>query len=193
MLEQFDWNLFLYLNSYNSPFWDQVMWIISGKLVWAPLYLAIVWLFFRDSGRKTLIIFLFILAAITLSDQLSVHAFKDVFMRLRPCHEPALEGMVHIVNGKCGGQFGFVSSHAANSFTIALFSLLLLKRRWFTISIISWAALVSYSRVYLGVHYPGDILGGALLGALIGYIVFKAYSYTEKNLIVNIPWFSNTR
>lgn len=193
MLEQFDWNLFLYLNSHNSPFWDQVMWIISGKLVWAPLYLAIVWLFFRDSGRKTLIIFLFILAAITLSDQLSVHAFKDVFMRLRPCHEPALEGMVHIVNGKCGGQFGFVSSHAANSFTIALFSLLLLKRRWFTISIISWAALVSYSRVYLGVHYPGDILGGALLGALIGYIVFKAYSYTEKNLIVNIPWFSNTR
>ena len=136
MIEQADWNLFLFLNSHNSPFWDEVMWAISGKLIWAPLYLFILWLFYREKGRKVLVIFLFVLAAITLSDQLSVHAFKDVFMRLRPCHEPGLEGLVHIVRGKCGGQYGFVSSHASNSFNIALFSLLLLRRRWFTWTIL---------------------------------------------------------
>ncbi len=190
MIKQLDWDLFLFINSHNSPFWDEVMYGISGKLIWAPLYLFILWLFYREHGRKVLVIFLFVLAAITLSDQISVHAFKDVFMRLRPCHDPALEGLVHTVRGKCGGQYGFVSSHASNSFNIALFSLLLLRNRWFTWFILIWASVVSYSRVYLGVHYPGDILGGAMLGALIGYTIWMAYRYTDRNLVVNIPWFN---
>jgi undecaprenyl-diphosphatase len=190
MIQQLDTDLFLFLNSINSPFWDDVMWIISARLTWVPLYLIILWMFFRLTGRRVILVTLFVIAAITLSDQLSVHAFKEVFLRLRPCHEPSLEGLVHIVRGKCGGQYGFVSSHAANCFNIAVFSLLLLRKRWFTITILFWAALVSYSRVYLGVHYPGDIIGGALLGAGIGFAIYHSYIYILKNLVVFIPWFS---
>jgi undecaprenyl-diphosphatase len=190
MIQQLDTDLFLFLNSINSPFWDDVMWIISARLTWVPLYLIILWMFFRLTGRRVILVTLFVIAAITLSDQLSVHAFKEVFLRLRPCHEPSLEGLVHIVRGKCGGQYGFVSSHAANCFNIAVFSLLLLRKRWFTVIILLWAALVSYSRVYLGVHYPGDIIGGALLGAGIGFAIYHSYIYILKNLVVFIPWFS---
>ncbi|MDX9929252.1 MAG: phosphatase PAP2 family protein [Bacteroidales bacterium] len=189
MIGEIDRNLFLFLNGINSPFWDEVMWIISAKATWIPLYLFILWLFVRNHGRKTVVIILFVAAAITLSDQLSVHAFKDVFQRLRPCHEPDLEGLVHIVRGKCGGRYGFVSSHAANSFSIALFALLLLKRRWLSILLVSWALVVSYSRIYLGVHYPGDILGGAMLGSLTGWLLWYAYRYTESNMLNQIPWF----
>jgi undecaprenyl-diphosphatase len=189
MIGEIDRNLFLFLNGMNSPFWDEVMWIISAKATWIPLYLFILWLFIRNHGRKTVVIILFVAAAITLSDQLSVHAFKDVFQRLRPCHEPDLEALVHIVRGKCGGKYGFVSSHAANSFSIALFALLLLKRRWLSILLVSWALVVSYSRIYLGVHYPGDILGGAMLGSLTGWLLWYAYCYTESNMLNKIPWF----
>ncbi len=190
MIQQLDTDLFLFLNSINSPFWDGIMWTISARLTWVPLYLIILWMFYRLTGRRVILVLLFVIAAITLSDQLSVHAFKEVFLRLRPCHEPSLEGLVHIVRGKCGGQYGFVSSHAANSFNIAVFSLLLLRKRWFTIAILFWAAVVSYSRVYLGVHYPGDIIGGALLGAGIGFAIYHSYIYILKNLVVFIPWFS---
>lgn len=191
MIQELDRDLFLFLNSLNSPFWDEMMYVISAKLTWVPLYLFMLALFIRGHGRKAIVIFLFAIAAITISDQTSVHAFKEVFMRLRPCREPALEGLVHIVRGKCGGMYGFVSSHAANTFTIALFSLFLVRQRWYTIAIIFWAALVSYSRVYLGVHYPGDILGGAALGTVIGYLIWRAYNLTDINLLRDIPWFKS--
>lgn len=110
---------------------------------------------------------------ITISDQVSVHLFKNVFQRLRPCHEPALEGMVYTL-GRCGGKFGFISSHASNSFAIAVFMALLLWKtlRVMAIIMLVWAAMVSYSRVYLGVHYPGDILVGGMVGALEALMVY---------------------
>lgn len=166
------------------------MFTISAKYTWVPLYLFMLWMFIRDHGRRAAVIFLFAVAAITISDQLSVHAFKEVFERLRPCKEPDLQGIVHLVKGRCGGMYGFVSSHAANSFNIALFSLLIIRRRWYTRSVLIWAAVVSYSRIYLGVHYPGDILGGAALGLLVGWGIWKAYDFTDRNLLGNIPWFN---
>jgi undecaprenyl-diphosphatase len=174
-LEQFDRSLFLLLNSLNSPFWDRVMWIISGKATWIPLYLFILYLIWRKQRRRIWLIIPLIAVAITFADQLSVHAFKETFMRLRPCHEPSLNGMVHLVNGRCGGMYGFVSSHAINSFTAAALSLLLLRTRWFTIFIILWASLVGYSRVYLGVHYPGDVVAGAVLGLLTGWMFYQLW------------------
>ncbi|MCU0462083.1 MAG: phosphatase PAP2 family protein [Bacteroidales bacterium] len=183
MIEHLDHQLFLLINSHNSPFWDQVMYAISGKIIWVPLYLAIlIWLGINFKKRFPIIL-LFIILAVTLADQGSVQLFKNIFHRLRPCHEPSLAGLVHLVNGKCGGLYGFVSSHATNSFNVALLSLMLIRKRWYTISILIWAAVIGYSRIYLGVHYPGDVICGALLGALIGWGMYKLYELTDRRLI----------
>ena len=128
---------------------------------------------------------LFIILVITLADQTSVHLFKNVFQRLRPCHEPALEGLVHLVNNKCGGQFGFISSHAANTFGLALLTLLWIKKGWFTALMITWALLVAYSRVYLGVHYPADVLMGGVWGAGCGWMVFLLFRWSLSMLPLN--------
>jgi undecaprenyl-diphosphatase len=189
MLERLDQQLFLFLNSFNSPFMDQVMYAISSKLIWIPLYLAILIYLGINYKRKFLVILLFIIIAATLSDQLSV-LIKNLVLRLRPCHEPALEGLVHTVNGECGGLYSFVSSHATNSFDVALLSLMFIRRRWFTISIILWALIIGYSRIYLGVHYPGDVLCGSVLGAFIGWSGYELYSLTDNKILMNREYFN---
>lgn len=189
MLEQFDHQLFLFINSLNSPFWDKVMYTLSGKIIWAPLYLAILIYLGKTYKRKFLVILLFIIIAVTLADQFSVQLFKNIFHRLRPCHDPSLQSLVHLVNGECGGLYGFVSSHASNSFNVALLSLMLIKKRWYAISILLWAAIIGYSRIYLGVHYPGDVICGAMLGAFIGWGCYKLYELTDKKILVNYNYF----
>lgn len=192
MLVRLDQQLLLYLNSLNSPFWDSVMYAVSGKLIWAPLYLAILIYLGIRYKRKFIVILLFVILGITIADQTSVHLFKNLFQRLRPCHEPALEGLVHLVKGECGGKYGFVSSHATNSFYVALFSLLFIRKRWFTICIVLWALIVGYSRIYLGVHYPGDVLCGSVLGALIGWGIYRLYLLTDNNILVRRNYFKSS-
>ena len=192
MIERLDQQLLLFLNSLNSPFWDQVMYAISGRLIWAPLYLAIIVYLGLKFKRKFLVILLFIIIGITLADQISVHLFKNLFQRLRPCHEPALEGLVHLVKGECGGMFGFVSSHATNSFYVALLSLLFIRKRWFTILLVLWASVVGYSRIYLGVHYPGDVICGSILGALIGWGIYELYIYTDYKFLSHKQYFNHS-
>ena len=111
----------------------------------------------------------------SLADQISVKVFKEGFERLRPSHNPEIKDLIHTVKGYRGGQFGFVSSHAANTFAMAFFTSKLFRNRYYSWFIFIWAAVVSYSRIYLGVHYPLDIIGGALLGMLLGYLVFIPY------------------
>ena len=189
MLERLDQHFFLFLNSFNSPFCDQVMHAISGKIIWAPLYLAILIYLGIKYKRKFLIILIFIILGIVLSDQTSLF-LKNLTHRLRPCHTPAIISLVHIVNGECGGLYSFVSGHAANSFNVALISLLLIKKRWYSISIIIWALVIGYSRIYLGVHYPGDVICGSLLGIFIGWSMVKLYFLTDKKILENKPYFS---
>lgn len=179
MLEQLDQQFFTFLNSLNSPFWDKVLFTVSMILIWVPLYLAIlIWIGYRYK-RKFLVIVLFIVVAVTLSDQ-SALVIKKSVERLRPCHEPALAGTVHMVNGVCGGKYGFVSSHAANSFNVALLSLMFIRKKWFSAGILFWASVVAYSRIYLGVHYPGDVICGSVLGALIGWGMYRIYELYDR-------------
>lgn len=180
-LKQIDTSLFLFFNGIHSPFWDTVMWHISGKWEWIPLYAFLLYLIIKKYKMKAVWVVLAIVLVITLADQISVKLFKFQFERLRPCHNPEIQHLVHIVNNKCGGKFGFVSSHATNSFALAMFLSSLFRKRVFGCLIFFWAAVVSYSRIYLGVHYPGDILGGALLGILIGWGVYLLLKWVLKS------------
>lgn len=184
VLKNWDTELFLLLNGKHNPFFDSVMSWISDKESWYPLYaLIIIYIIYKNKWRSILTI-VFIALVVTASDQISVHLFKNVFERLRPCHNPYLTDLVHLVNDHCGGKFGFVSSHAANSFSIAVFLSYLFKNKYFTSISISWALVVSYSRVYLGVHFLGDILGGMVLGILLGWGFFYMYKFALNK------WFS---
>ena len=187
-----DQQLFLLVNGAHSAFLDSVMYWFSDKWIWLPVYAILFFLIVRNFRSQTWIVLLGAVFLVVLTDQLSVKLFKDVFMRLRPCHEPDLEGMVRTLYGQCGGKYGFISSHAANTFGIAMFVGLLLRPnlKWLLPVLIVWATLVSYSRIYLGVHYPGDVLVGALLGGLLGVLTYiltlflmsKVYSDQEQSI-----------
>ena len=166
--------MFLFLNGIHSPTWDVVFYWVTSRVFWIPLYLSLLYLTYLKFKWKALYVGIFIGLLFLIGDQVSVKLFKDVFERLRPCHNPQIADLVHTLYGHCGGQFGFVSSHATNGFALAVFSGLILKSRYRYILplMLFWAALVSYSRVYVGVHYPGDILGGAILGTIVGILVF---------------------
>ena len=181
-LLDFDTRIFLFLNGLNSDSMDSVMWWVSGKTTWWPFYLLLLTFLGWKKGWQLAPMILFIMLVVLLTDQSSVHLFKNVFQRLRPCHEPSLEGMVHLVNNKCGGKYGFVSSHAANTFGVASLLFLWVRERWFTGLMISWALLVGYSRIYLGVHYPGDVLFGSLLGVACGWLTLVLFKLSLSKL-----------
>lgn len=182
-IKQLDTELFLYLNSKHSAFFDVVMYWASHKLFWIPLYAFFLYLAYRYYGKKVWFVALAAGIAIVLSDQISTQLFKHVFMRYRPCHNLLIQSQIHL-NGNCGGTYGFVSSHAANTFALAtlLFLLFKSKMKFFGVFIFSWAVFVSYSRIYNGVHYPADVTVGGLLGIAIGIVAFKLYAVTEKKL-----------
>lgn len=177
-----DRQLFLYINGLHSPLFDGVMYWLSQKLIWAPLY-AILLLMMWSANRKTFWYILpIIVLLVTLTDQISVVLFKDVFERLRPCHDPALDGMVRILRNHCGGSYGFISSHATNTFGVAIFAGLLLKikYKWVLPLLIFWASIISYSRVYVGVHYPGDVIVGAIVGSILGYLMVLLFKWISS-------------
>ncbi|HNW76448.1 MAG TPA: phosphatase PAP2 family protein [Bacteroidales bacterium] len=176
-LVNIDKSLFLFLNGCHAWWLDQPMFWISKTMVWIPLYLLLLWLLIRKFGWKTLWILLFVVVMITVSDQLA-NVFKTGIQRLRPSHDPSL-CCVHSVNGYKGGTFGFYSSHASNTFALAVFLVLVMRKyyRYLLPFMIGWAVLLSYSRIYLGVHFPGDILTGMTAGILLGFLFGYACRY----------------
>ncbi|MDF2436895.1 MAG: bcrC [Bacteroidota bacterium] len=182
-IKEIDTQLFLFLNSHHNMFFDTLMYWMSYKFFWIPLYAFFLFLVWKHFNKRTWLVAIAAALVIVMSDQISVHAFKDVFLRYRPCHNLLIQSQVH-VNGSCGGTYGFISSHAANCFALAMFLSLLFYNRikYFGISVFIWAAIVSYSRIYNGVHYPADIAGGAIVGMGIGAVVYKLFLLVDSRI-----------
>lgn len=173
-LDLIDRQIFLSLNGLHSDWLDPIMFSLTNALNWIPLFILVIALIIRNYHWQAVAILVGIILVIIGGDQISASLIKPLVGRLRPSHNPDLEGLVHIVNSYRGGQFSFVSSHAANSMGIASFLWLSCHKKlnWIWL-MFAWAVLFSYTRIYLGVHYTGDILCGWLLGILIGWTVYQ--------------------
>ena len=169
-INSFDTNVFIGLNGVHSAFFDAFFTIVTSLHVWFPLYLLIIFLLLKKYGISGIWIIIFFILAVTISDQ-SSGLIKDIVQRLRPSQEPLLQGKVHTPTG-IGGLYGFVSGHATNVFSITVLISLIARNKWVTIMFLFWALVVSYSRIYVGVHYPTDIICGAILGGLIGWGIY---------------------
>jgi len=184
-LNQLDTQLFMLINGNHSAFFDPIMYWLSDKLIWAPMYLLIVFLMVRRYKMRGLLMLLFIGVVIALCDQTASGLLKNTVQRLRPSHEPALAGLIHLSKAGPGGLYGFASSHAANVFGLATFLCFVLDEKFEILKywLFFWAVLVCYSRIYNGVHYPGDVLVGSFIGIAFGYLMAKAYFRTDDYLL----------
>lgn len=180
---QIDTSIFLFLNGLHSPFFDFVMWWASNKFIWIPFYAGLLWLLIRQNPGRVWLLLLMILLLIVISDQ-SSNLAKFAFLRFRPSNEPLLHGLVHTLRNYSGGDYGFYSGHASSSFAVAVFVISLEGRRfkWLIFLMLSYAILVSYSRIYLGVHYPGDILAGAMAGSIYGFAISRLFLFFRHRL-----------
>jgi len=188
----FDQELLLQLNGSDSLFWDGFMWIATSTYIWIPLAIALLYVIFKNNKIKEALTIIVLLAlVITLADQISSGFCKPFFARYRPTQDPELMYMIDIVNGYRGGRYGFTSSHAANTFAVAIFLSLIIKSRSLTATLIIWASLNAFSRIYLGVHYPGDILFGTLTGIGVSLVMYLVYKQLKKYYFNQPSYISN--
>ena len=183
-LSDIDARLLLIVNGAHSPFFDSVMWCISGRWIWVPFYAVLAYLLFRRMSWKRASICLVTIGLIILAaDQTCATLIRPEIGRLRPANlNNPLSSFVHVVNGYRGGRYGFPSCHAANTFALAVFMSLVIRHKWFTVMMFSWAFVVSYSRMYLGVHYFGDLFCGATIGSLFAVLFYYLQNYLFKRL-----------
>lgn len=186
-LQQFDASIFTTINSWHALYFDNFMALVTVIATWLPMILMLLYMMYTKKGwRKMLGLLLAVAVVILIADQVSASIIKPAVARLRPSRNPDLQATIHLVNGYRGGKFGFVSSHAANCFGIALLLAFLFKNRAFTCMMVAWATLMCYSRIYLGVHYPGDIFCGAILGVAAAAIVYYLTKWLSHK---NAEWF----
>lgn len=186
-LEKLDQQLFLFLNGLHQDWLDQFMIWMSEPLFSIPVYLAVFYAIKVNYGwRVALWTVMAVSMVVLLADGISTRIFKYGFQRWRPCHNVEIADMVYLLKEGCGGKYSFVSGHATNFFGLATFFSFMLheKMKWITPILLLWAGIIAYSRIYLGVHYPADILGGAILGIFIGWLVYRFFN----NVMINLNW-----
>lgn len=178
-----DQELFLYLNSFHSDFWDPIMFFLTGTRPWIPMYAILLWMIWKTYGKESWWVYVAAGLTILFADQTASGIMKPFFERLRPCHEPLLYGLVHNYGYCGGGKFGFASSHASNSFGVAMLMNLTIRSKYPWVKwLFLWAAFFSYTRIYLGVHYPGDVIVGGMVGILSAYLAFLIGQGIKKRL-----------
>ena len=177
-----DKDLLLFLNGFHNDFFDMVMFFITRKETWAPFYVILLFYIIKTYRVKSFIILIFLTLTIVATDQISFQ-MKELVMRLRPLYDPEIMDQVHIY-GKKSGLYGYFSGHAANSFGIFTFTAYLFKNKLYTRLAFVWASLIAYSRIYLGVHFPLDIVSGALFGYFAGFLLFKALMFVENHFFI---------
>jgi len=185
-LLQYDKELFLYLNNLGNPTWDWLWLLITNELTFIPLYALLLFFIYKKFGLKTLIFSVLIIALmITFTDQIS-NVFKRGFERLRPCRQDGVMDQMRFIAVRCG-KYGFFSGHSSNSMAAAVFAGLLLKPfyRKLLFILLFWSFLVAYSRIYVGVHYPLDIVCGLMFGAISGFMFYKILKYIIKRFTTN--------
>ena len=179
LLNEIDRSVFIAINSFHNSWLDGLMWYASEKTIWIPLYIFLAFIFLKKFGKENfLYLILLCVLMILCSDVIASLVIKPLAARLRPSHTPGIMENIHIINNYRGGLYGFVSSHAANSFALCTFTILSVRKKQISLIMLFYATLVSYSRIYLGVHYPGDIIGGAIIGAAVaafGFFVLNKF------------------
>ncbi len=173
---QWDRDLLVSLNAHHSEFWDGFMWLATDEITWLAFFATLLYAVYKQKGKAFFLIIITIALTVLVCDQVSGF-FKDWVARPRPSREPDIMHQLHIVNAYRGGMYGFFSSHAANTFGIAVLMALIMKHRVITLVMLLWAALESYSRIYLGVHYPLDVLVGMAFGALTGFAMYRFHCF----------------
>lgn len=172
-LNELDGQLLLIINGWQTPFLSNFLYTCSGRYTWVLLYISIIVYCLIRWKKQGLWIIAATILCVVLADQFSAHLIKPLVCRLRPTHDPSLAPLINIVNDYRGGLYGFVSSHAANCFAVSTFVTMVSKNKIASATLFTWAAINIYSRMYLGVHYPGDIICGAILGSVIALILYK--------------------
>ncbi|MBQ9554906.1 MAG: phosphatase PAP2 family protein [Muribaculaceae bacterium] len=178
-LTDVDATALLAVNGMHNAFQDAWWWMVTAKWSSLLLLLSLLWVLLHQNRRHALLVLAMMALAVLVADQVSSGLIKHLVERLRPTHDPALQSAVHVVNGYRGGMYGFVSSHAANFFAISTLVALIMRRRAVVLTMFAWSLLQCYSRMYLGVHYPGDILGGMAVGLIGGWLVWKLMRWIE--------------
>ncbi len=176
-LIQFDKQLLLALNGSDSPFLDSIIMTLTTAQTWIPLYVGLLYVVLRNNKtlRPLLLIFASAALCVILAGAVDDELVKPTVARWRPTHDPEIGHLVDVVNNYRGGNYGFFSAHAANTFSIAIFFSLLIRQRLLTIFLVIWSLTNCYTRLYLGVHYPGDITVGLLWGGLIGWTIYRFF------------------
>lgn len=181
MFPTWDIDLFQLINQAHRPWLDEPMVIISGKLTWLPLYAFLIYRLYKAQKTHVWKTIIYLLSTVIFADQVSSSLLKPLFKRLRPCHVEEFQSWLHLPDG-CGGLYGFCSSHSANAFAVAIGFFLITNNKPIGSLLVLWAALVAYSRIYLGAHYPLDVIVGAFVGGLGAWSLFQAYTKLTKKL-----------